>query len=215
MSTHADAFPDELILAAMDRAARHRPREGAVIKSSIYLHLAIPSRSGPARHVHRRLQALEGAGLVERSRRHSLEVWSLTSAGRRRLQRAQRAGEIELPESPQHEAWRSSRILAEQEIDRCRRELRRGLADALRVLDADPPARSDAFFELAEQLERGCRRVATATYCLYEWPEPDDATPDVHDNLEPNERSLPRSEQARLRSKRVGRRGIRQWDRYA
>ena len=75
MSTHADAFPDELILAAIDRATRHRPREGAVIKASIYLHLAIPSRSGPARHVHRRLQVLEAAGLVERSRRHSLEVW--------------------------------------------------------------------------------------------------------------------------------------------
>jgi hypothetical protein len=215
MSTHADAFPDVLILAAVDRATHHRPGEGAVIKASIYLHLAIPIRSGPARHVYRRLQVLEAAGLVERSRRRGLEVWGLTATGGRRLQRAQRAGEVELPESPQHEAWRSSRILAEQEIDRCRRELRRGLGDALRVLDVDPPARSDAFFELAEQLERGCRRVASATYCLYEWAEPDDATPDINDNLDPSERTLPRAEQALLRSIRVGRRGIRQWDRYA
>jgi hypothetical protein len=183
-----------------------------VIKAAIYLHLAVPSRSGPARHVHRRLQVLETAGLVERSRRCGLEVWGLTSAGRHRLQRA---GKVELPESPQHEAWRISRILAEQEIDRCRLEMRRGLADALRVLDADPPVGSDAFFELAQQLERGCRRVATATYCLYEWAEPDDATPDIQDNLDPSERNLPRNQQALLRSRRAGRRGIREWGRYA
>ncbi len=203
------------ILAAIDRAIRHRAREGGVGKGLVYLHLAVPSRSGPARYVYRRLPVLEAAGLVERARRHSIDVWSLTSAGRRRLKRARRLGGVELPESPQHEAWRSSQLLAGKEIDRCLLGLRHGLTDALRVLDADPPAGSDAFFELAEQLERSCRRVATATYCLYEWPEPDDATPDIHDNLDPAERSLPRDEQARLRSKRVGRRGIKHWDRHA
>lgn len=135
------------ILAAIDRAIRHRAREGGVGKGLVYLHLAVPSRSGPARYVYRRLPVLEAAGLVERARRHSIDVWSLTSAGRRRLKRARRLGGVELPESPQHEAWRSSQLLAGKEIDRCLLGLRHGLTDALRVLDADPPAGSDAFFE--------------------------------------------------------------------
>lgn len=86
MSTHADPIPDALILAAIDRAARHwRPRRVDVSKSEIYNHLAIPSRSGPARHVHRQLTAMEAAGILQRSRRNGLVVFSLTSTCGRRV----------------------------------------------------------------------------------------------------------------------------------
>lgn len=153
MSPHADPIPDALILAAIDRAARHwQPRRVEVSKSEIYNHLAISSRSGPARHVHRRLTAMEAAGILQRSRRYGLVVFSLTSTGRHHLRGAQSAGEVALPESPQHRAWRRARSLAGQEIERFRHEFRACLVDAIGLLEADPPVVSDAFFELAEPL---------------------------------------------------------------
>jgi hypothetical protein len=48
----------------------------------------------------------------------------------------------------------------------------RSLLDA-----ADVP--SDEWFKLAPRLENDCWRLASATYCLREWPEPDDARADV------------------------------------
>jgi hypothetical protein len=212
MSSTTDVIPDELILAAIDRAARHRERPaGYAITGSIYSHLDIPSRSGPARRVRGRLSALEEAGTVQRSTRIGFTVWSLTSAGRGRLTRAQRTGKIELPESPQHREWRNARTLAEQEIERFRRALRDCLTSATRLLDTDPPAGSDAFFEMAERLRDECRRLASATYCLSEWIEPDDATADVDDRLKPSERNLDPAEQRRLQSQRSGRRNVRLW----
>jgi hypothetical protein len=212
MSSHAELIPDELILAAIDRAARHRGRDGGVPRGLIYMHLAIPSRSGAARHAYRRLPVLEVAGLLIRSRRNGIEVWELTSAGRRRLRAARRADRVVLPESPQHRAWREARTLAGQEIGRFRRELDRGLTSAHRALRREPPVGSDTFFELAQQLRRECRRLGSAIYCLREWPEPDDARPDSYENLDPGEEHLPAIEQQRLRILRVGRRGIAPWD---
>ncbi len=124
MSTKPDPIPDALILAAVDRAVRHWARGEEVSKHEIYDHLAIPSRSGPARHVHRRLTTLETAGMVERSRRNGIVVFSLTSSGRLSLEHAQRSGEVVLPESPQHREWRRARSLAGQEVERFRREFR-------------------------------------------------------------------------------------------
>jgi len=212
MSSHAEPIPDELILAAIDRAVRHRGRDSGVPRGLIYMHLAIPSRSGKARHVYRRLPVLEGAGLLIRSRRNGIEVWELTSAGRRRLRAATRADRVVLPESPQHRAWREARTLAGQEIARFRCELDRGLTSAHQALRIEPPAVSDTFFELAQQLHRECRRLGSAIYCLREWPEPRDARPDSYENLNPGEENLPAIEQQRLRILRVGRRGIAHWD---
>ncbi len=210
MSTpHAELIPDELILAALDRAMRHRERQEAATKNSIYQHLAIPTRSGAARHVHRRIAALEETGAVERSRRHGFDVWSLTSYGWRRLQPAQHAGKIELPESPQHQEWRNARNLAGQEIERFREEIRDCITDAMEQVDSE--ARSDVLYEIAERLNFQCRRLASATYCLEEWVEPDDAHADIDTRLEPGEENLPRSEQVRLRSRRAGRRSTLNW----
>ena len=220
MSNPADAIPDELVLTAIDRAGRHCARDGEVIKGSICAHLAIPSRSGPARHVHRRLAALETAGMVERSHRLGSVVWSLTDAGRRRLQRARRSGTVPvLPESPQHRAWREARTLAEQQIEGFRKDLHDQAESALWLLDSprllgqETPVESDAWFTLGEFLQRACRRLASATHCLSEWAEPDDAHADIDDGLEPAERNLDARTQARLRSKRAGRRNPRNWER--
>ncbi len=218
MSNHADVIPDELVLAAIDRAGRHHARDGEVIKGSIYAHLAIPSRSGPARHVHKRLAALETAGIVECSHRLGSVVWSLTDAGRRRLQRARRSGTLPvLPESPQHRAWREARTLAEQQIEGFRKDLHDQAESALWLLDSprllgqETPVESDAWFTLGEFLQRACGRLASATHCLSEWAEPDDAHADIDDGLEPAERNLDARTQARLRSKRAGRRNPRNW----
>jgi hypothetical protein len=41
---------------------------------------------------------------------------------------------------------------------------------------------SDAWFALARRFEKQCERLGSATYCLQEWPEPDDASADIDDS---------------------------------
>ncbi len=209
MKSHADSIPDRLILAAIDRAIRHRGEERHAITGSVYEHLAVRSRSGAARHVHQRLLALEEAEAVERSSRHGFIAWGLTRNGRRRLNRAQRSGAVELPESPQHRAWRDAKTLAGQEIERFREALRDAITEALELVDSEPD--SDALFALAERLHSELRRLASAIYCLNEWAEPDDAHPDTDERLTPAEQKLDRAHRARLRAQRAGRRNIWRW----
>jgi hypothetical protein len=195
---------DELVLAAIERAVRHYAAGIAAVPVwEIYDHLDLPRRSGAARRVRTRLDAMQEAGRLERSRLHGIDVWALTGAGRRRLQRARRAGRApELPESPQHRAWREARAAAAQGIERFRQELRDCLEQALLLLDTDPPADSDAWFVLGESLRAPCRRLGSAVHCLREWQEPDDARADI------DTEALLGVEL----SYRVGRRNIRLWD---
>jgi|HubBroStandDraft_2_1064218.scaffolds.fasta_scaffold00023_20 hypothetical protein len=204
---------DELILAAVDRAARHRARDTpAVPVWAILDHLALPRRSAGARHVRSRLNAMHAAGLLESARRHGIATWELTRAGQRRLQSVLRAGELPaLPESPQHRAWRNAHTTAGQEIERFRMRLREQLHEAALLLDADPSP-SDDWFELADTLQRAARRVASASHCLYEWIEPDDAIADLDDGLDPADEALARSERVRRRALRAGRRNVALWD---
>jgi len=140
------------------------------------------------------------------------QAWEITAAGRRYLQRHRRAGNVpELPESPQHTAWREARAIAETRISDLGVALRETLIEALDLIEADPPARSDAWFELAGRLRRASWRLGSAVYCLREWAEPDDAHADIDDRLTLAEKKLDVAEQARLRSSRQGRRGIRHW----
>ena len=205
---------DELILAAVDRAARHRARDtSAVPLWAILDHLALTRRSAGARQVRSRLHALHAAGWLDSARRHSIATWELTRAGQGRLQSVQHAGELpELPESPQHRAWRNARTTAEQEIERLRTGLREQLYEAALLLDADPSPRSDDWFELADALQRGARRVASASHCLYEWTEPDDASADLDDGRDPTDEALKHSERVRRRALRAGRRNVALWD---
>jgi hypothetical protein len=212
-SSREEPPSDALILAALERAARHRARPTqAVPVWAIYEHLAVPRRSAAARHVRVRLDVLLAAGRLEHSRHHGVPSWQLTSSGIRQLRQARRAGTVAaLPDSPQHRAWRDAQIAAAQEIGRFRGSLSEALDEAHSLLGMDVPAHSDAWFELAERLQRACWLVGSASYCLREWDEPQDARPDIETHLEPGEERLAQEVRARRRYRRVGRRNIRLW----
>jgi hypothetical protein len=204
----------EAVLAAIERAARHRAREtGEVPVWAITEHLDISRRSRSARRLRAHLEALESAGSLERSRRHGVAMWTLTAAGRRRLRTARTAGRVpELPEAPQHRAWRNARTAAAQEIERFGQSFGEQLDAAAGLLEAASPARSDALFEAGERIQRAAWRLASATHCLHEWSEPDDARADIDDHVEPGDERLDPSERARRRARRLGRRNITLWE---
>ncbi len=211
---HLTLPSDELVLAAVERAARHQARDTpAVPVWAIVEHLAIRRRSAAARHVRERLLAMCEAGLLERGQRHSVPTWSLTGAGTARLRAARSASTLPpLPESPQHRDWRNAHTAAVLEIARFRDSVRERLTRTAQLLDAEPPPDSDVWLELAEELQRGCRRLASATHCLHEWAEPDDGRADVDDRSESTDAVLDSRERARRRARRAGRRNVRLWD---
>jgi hypothetical protein len=191
MNIPDDRMPEELVLAALDRAELHRARDAPGVPAwAILEHLDIPRRSKRARQVRSQLEALETAGSVERLRRHGIPMWALTPSGRQTVSHANAAGGVpELPESPQHRAWRNASTLAAQEIDRFRHSLRDTLAEANRLLEADPPTQSDTWFQLSDQLRQAAWRVGSASYCLYEWDEPHDDHADIDDHPAPGRRN--------------------------
>ena len=79
------------------------------------------------------------------------------------------------------------------------------------LLDAAPPPHSDAWLELAEELQRACRRLASASHCLYEWAEPDDTRADIDTHDEAGDRRLAPAQRRLMRARRAGRRNIRLW----
>jgi hypothetical protein len=180
--SNPDAPSADLVLAAIDRAIRQFPRPVSDISAGeIALHLAINRRSGVWRQARRRLKELEQTSDVRQGRRNGVTVWALTPAGRQRLARAvaTSSGPV-LPESPQHRRWQDARRLAQQEQQRYRAELTDALSDATRTLE-DDGADSAAWFALAARLQAAAERVGAVTFCLTEWPEPDDAGPDTSD----------------------------------
>jgi len=195
-------IPDVTVLAAIDRAERHRGRPGAPVWS-IFEHLGIPRRS---RRVRAQLRALVQDGSIEQTRKHGVDVWALASTGRRRLRGA---GEVDLPESPQHCRWRNARTLAAQEIERFRATMRDAVTEASVLLDDTPG--SDAWFELAERLHRAARRFGSATYCLHEWVEPNDDRADIDDHASPADLALSPRERQQREARRAGRRNVRLW----
>lgn len=209
-----DLLPDPLVLAAIERAERHHPHDPpGVLVGHVYAHLSVAKRSASARRVRASLDALETAGSLVHSRRHGIQTWALTSSGRRRLTRARRAGSVpELPESPQHRAWRDAKTGAAQEIDHFLQRVHDALDEAMLLLDADPAAASDAWFELGERLHRDCRNLGSATYCLREWSEPDDAHADIDDQRDPSDEQYDPDERTKRRARRAGRRNIQLWD---
>jgi hypothetical protein len=56
--------------------------------------------------------------------------------------------------------------------------MRQRLSAATGVLDAGSGATSDAWLATNQQLSFACLRLASATYCLSEWPEPSDDSAD-------------------------------------
>jgi hypothetical protein len=138
--------------------------------------------SATTRRLRPQLDALRAAGRVRDVRRNGLDLLTLTAAGRRALEEAQGAGAVALPESPQHRKWRHSRAMADDRIEGFREALRASMAEIGALLDSQQ-APSDAWFELGKRLSAECKRLGSATYCLFEWAEPDDARADVDEVL--------------------------------
>ncbi len=67
-------------------------------------------------------------------------------------------------------------------IDGFREALRTSMAEVGALLDAEQ-APSDAWFEFGKRLGTECKRRGSATHCLFEWAEPDDARADVDEVL--------------------------------
>jgi len=195
-------IPDAMIVAAIERAALHYGRPGVPIWV-ILEHLGLPRRT---RRVRPQISALADTGALATSRSHGVQVWSLTAPGRRQLRRA---GDVALPESPQHQAWRAARALAEQEIDRFRSAMADVLAEATALLDGS--GSSDGWFEIANRLRTAAWRLGSATYCLLQWSEPTDDRADIDDHTMAGDVVLGDDERARYQQRRSGRRNTNLW----
>jgi hypothetical protein len=129
---------DALVLAAADRARRHRDgsERGATL-AAIADHIGMTW--GP--HASRRLRPIvdrlaSELGWLQHSRWQSRDYWALTSTGSERLSRAMVEGIAEeLPESPQHREWRRLREHAAARIETLRAELGELLAEANAMID--------------------------------------------------------------------------------
>ena len=212
--TDVEEFPDGMVLAAVDRAQRHRQSEpgGPVLTGDIYRHLDVRRNSAEGRRLRKRILALEDAGLLEQQRRRGAPVWQLTTNGHHRLRQAQKAGEVgELPESPQHRSWREAHTTAELEIDRTRGELREYAEELLRLLDSDQVVTSDVWFAMGDGVGRLAWVVGSMTHCIHEWPEPDDAHPERDDYTVPGDDLLTRYERSVVRAVRQGWRNPVMW----
>lgn len=212
-NTPAETLPDDLILAALDRAERHGHGAGpGVLFGSAIEHLGLRNHSWTTRRTRPRFEALEQAGLVERLRRQGLVVWRLTSDGQRRLAKARAQGTLPaLPEAQQHITWREARAAARQRIGEFRETLSDVLAEALATLNTTRPAESDEWFDLAARLHRACWLLGSATYCLNEWAEPTDEQTDTDDWKAPSDDALTPDERRRRRRQREGRRESGRW----
>jgi DNA-binding MarR family transcriptional regulator len=176
--------PAELVLAAIDRAYRHRrnPKAPGVPIASVKEHLGLPHTGATTIRLRPVWQQLKEEQLIAQGRHGRTSIWSLTEKGRKRLACAHDAhGLYELPESPQHARWRTAHTAASERIGQFRHDLRELLDEATTLLEAGGQPPSGDWYELATRLQTSCRRVASATYCLHEWAEPDDATADSDD----------------------------------
>lgn len=172
----------ELLLAAIDRAYRHRrnTEQPGVSAAAVKEHLGLPHTGATTLRLRPTWQALQADGLIERTRRGSRVSWRLTRTGHGRLATAQRAGKIgSLPESPQHLRWREAHTMAGERIGGFREELRQALDETAGLLDSGHEAPSETWLELQERLNTACGRLGSATYCLREWIEPDDSRADI------------------------------------
>jgi len=216
MSITDDVDRGVVVLAAVDRGERHRVRDRRWVPvGAIAEHLALEPRSAGYRRMRQSLDALTAAGLLERVPQRHKQAWALTSVGRRRLSRARSAGKLPvLPEAPQHVAWRRAREQAQARIAGFGTAVADALQDASFLLDDmrdGRPAGSDEWFAIAERLRRACWTVGSASYCLYEWREPEDDRADIDSRSEPGDEQLPAGERNRRRARRAGRRNTTLW----
>jgi hypothetical protein len=177
----AEPVSDRQILAAIHRAEVHDEQHDAS-RADIAAHLGFVHNSSTTKRLRPQIDALRAAGRIHDVRRNGLDLLALTAAGRRALETAQSTGATTLPESPQHRKWRHSRAMAGDRIDGFRGALRGSIAEVGALLDSQH-APSEAWFELGKRLSAECKRLGSATYCLFVWAEPDDARADVDEVL--------------------------------
>jgi DNA-binding PadR family transcriptional regulator len=177
---------DGLVLAAVERAVLHELEE-QVLTSVLMAHLGLAWAPPTNQKFFPRLDDLRQAGLLTSTERRGEPYWSLTSVGQERLAKEREAGEVgDLPESPQHRAWRHAREQAAVRVEGFRGDLTQVTQQAYDLLYQPQPVTSEEWFELSECLRWASWRLASATYCLTEWPEPDDAMPDPDEDPGPH-----------------------------
>jgi hypothetical protein len=210
LRSFADPVSDSQVLAAVERAETHRaPSEPGVLPREVVHHMGFAYNPAAMRKFRPYIDALIAAGLLGIASRKKVDLWVLTSTGRRALVEAQGKGEVAvLPESPQHRKWRHSREAASERIESYRDELRALLGEAHALLDTGVQAHSDLWFDLATRLTAPATCIGAAIYCLMEWPEPDDARPDVDGYSHPDDHNLSPEERGHRRLLRRGRRNI-------
>jgi hypothetical protein len=170
---------DGFILAAVERAALHEQEE-EVLTSDLTHHLGFEGKPATNRLLFPRLEELRQAGLLTSTERRGEPFWSLTSVGREQLANEREAGEVgDLPESPQHRAWRHARVEAALRIEEFKDHVNQLWEETGDLLNRYHPANSAEWFELSERLHHATWRLGSATYCLNEWIEPADERPSV------------------------------------
>jgi len=178
--------PEIIILAAVERAARHA-RSDEVGTAIVAEHLGFEPTECTIRKLHHRLDRLRNDGSLMRAARSGGDSWVLTSEGRAELDRRYEAEEVgALPEAPQHRAWREARVKAALRIEEFMGEMGTVLEEAGALLDKSHPPRSVEWFALSERLSPAAWRLGSATHCLYEWVEPDDDFPAVDETPGPS-----------------------------
>ena len=188
--------PEIIILAAVERAARHEQSD-EVATTCVAEHLGFEPTKKAIRLLHSRLDRLRDEGSLTRVARDGADAWLLTSEGRAELEEGYEAEEGgELPEAPQHRAWREARVAAAVRLEGFKDEIGTMLEEATELLAQARPARSSEWIAVSQRLSSAAWRVGSATHCLYEWIEPDDDFPDVDEAPGPN----------------PGRRAISAWD---
>lgn len=177
------------VLAAIDRAERHRHSDKpGVSLPTIKEHLGIPHTSWTTRLIRPPLEELASAGLLEQAKRNGVIRWSLTEKGRKHMN--QPDSRCPLPEAPQHRHWREAHAAAERYLPDLRAELRDVLDAALKMLDSEHQIISREWLDASETLHTICRNVASATYCLMEWAEPNDAKADIDRSRDQGRRKI-------------------------
>jgi hypothetical protein len=159
-----------------------------VARRLISHHLGFKHIAATARRLRPQLDSLRADGSLETERRQGQEIWALTRRGGGRLGAARRAGKIgPLPESPQHRTWRHARDEANKRFWEILKAAKEAAAEASLIVELTGPkaAGSIRMLELNERLQWQFWRLGAATYCMYEWPEPDDARRDEDDEQTP------------------------------
>ena len=177
------------LLTAVERAERHDVGpEKRTSSRDVAEHLGFLWSPAVGRKLTPLLLALESDGwltLGERAGGGSLRC-RLTRRGQNRLQTARRAVVPEalldsLPESPQHRTWRQIRGAAVAGANDFLGSATTAVQEAETVLLNPMLAPSMELMAIGQRLRLHFWRLASVTYCLHEWAEPNERSADLEE----------------------------------